>query len=427
MDLAELEPHLQQATTIDIDAAYAAFKRTSGSENIDEFLVFLRDRGYLSAEAFQELHGLAGLVEVTSYEVLSDTDRGASEQPPSSMRGAERAFAEISQLAKVTRDSKSTIDSKFAVLGFVAEGGMGQIYVAKDVLLRRNIALKRLKREAAQVTEAVARFFNEAQITAQLDHPNIVPVYSLEASRARDIAYSMKLVQGKTLKKLLEETKDLYAANRPIDENHDLDERLQYFLKLCDAIGFAHAKGVIHRDLKPENVMIGRYNELYLMDWGIARILQQSSGKSVREDTQSISVASADGKEASNSELTMAGAVLGTPRYMSPEQAQGEQLDNRSDLYAMGLILYEVVSLKKAIPGKSALDILTNAAHGLKQPLTPPSPREPIAIDLQAIIEKATASMARNASPPACRACRSAVGSYSGWIKTSSRPVPHCP
>lgn len=390
MDLVELEPYLQQVTSVDINAAFTAFKRTSGSENIDEFLVFLRDRGYVSAEAFQELLGLSGSVEITSYEIVAEGDSGASSDSPLSDRGAARAYAEVSQLARATRDSKATIDAKYTVLGFVAEGGMGQIYVAKDLLLRRNIALKRLKRAAAQQTEAVARFFNEAQITAQLDHPNIVPVHSLEASRARDIAYSMKLVQGKTLKKLLEETKDLYTQNRPIDEGHNLDERLQHFLKVCDAIGFAHAKGVIHRDLKPENVMIGRYNELYVMDWGIARILHPSATKTTREDTQTIDLSSADGKESSNSELTMAGAVLGTPRYMSPEQAQGEQLDNRSDLYALGLILFELVSLKKAVPGKTGLDILTNAAHAVKEPLTPPSPRESIAIDLEAIIDKAT-------------------------------------
>jgi serine/threonine-protein kinase len=361
--------------------------------------MFLRDRGYLSAEAFQELYGIGGTVEVTSRNMTLRSARdplqissalGAANGVGKTAEAAEKESAD----AELVNGLKDPREAKYAVLGFVAEGGMGQIHVAKDLVLRRKVALKRLKSEAAAMSEAVARFVNEAQITAQLDHPNIVPVYSLEVGQDNEIAYSMKLVQGKTLKKLLEETRDLYARGEPIDEEHDLDARLGHFVKLCDAIGFAHAKGVIHRDLKPENIMLGRFNELYVMDWGLARLVDQPAVKAPREGAASAEVSRVWGGGASASELTMAGSVLGTPRYMSPEQAHGnnEALDGRSDLYTLGLILYELVSLKKAIPGKAALETLGNAAKAMKLPLAHVSPRVAIAIDLRAIIDKATAA-----------------------------------
>jgi serine/threonine-protein kinase len=397
MKVADLEPLLELVTPVDVGVAFEAFKLQSGSEDVDQFLMFLRDRGYLSPEAFQELHGLGSPVEVTSLSITLASPGGTLSLPSALVVAEEAKPAEgdgAGANAEVVEALKNPRASKYAVIGFVGEGGMGQIHVAKDLVLRRKVALKQLKVEAAAIGEAVARFVNEAQVTAQLDHPNIVPVYSLEIGEDNQVVYSMKLVQGKTLKKLIEETKDLYAGGSPIDEDRDLDARLGHFLKLCDALSFAHNKGVIHRDLKPENIMLGRFNELYVMDWGLARLVDQPAVKAPREGEVPAEVSRVWGEgPASNSELTMTGSVLGTPRYMSPEQAQGknEALDGRSDLYTLGLILYELVSLKKAVPGKAALETLRNAGKGIKLPLVHVSPRETIAEDIRAIIEKATA------------------------------------
>src|SRR5262249_28627129 len=120
--------------------------------------------------------------------------------------------------------------------------------------------------------EALSRFVAEMQVTAQLEHPNIVPVYGLEVDGGR-VGYAMKLVRGVELEALLTETRALLEQDQPLDADHKLEKRLEHFLKVCDAAGFAHAKGIVHRDLKPANVMIGHHNEVYLMDWGIARLI----------------------------------------------------------------------------------------------------------------------------------------------------------
>jgi serine/threonine-protein kinase len=407
MKLAELQPRLEAVTSIDVGVAYQVFRGQTGSEDLDQFLIFLRDRGYLSTEGFQELYGIGSTVEVTSFSLTLASPSGdvsrafAALQAGATGAAAEPAESSIADAEEPAIALQNRKTAKYSVLGFVGEGGMGQIHVAKDLSLRRKVALKQLKEEAAKMEEAVTRFVNEAQVTAQLDHPNIVPVYSLEIGEEMQFAYSMKLVQGKTLKKLIDETKDLYASGEPIDEEHDENARLGHFLRLCDALAFAHSKGVIHRDLKPENIMIGRFNELYVMDWGLARLLDQPAGEASRQDAEGDRVSGVWGEEDGSglkSERTLMGTVLGTPRYMSPEQAKAEndQLDGRSDIYTLGLILYELASLKKAIPGKMVLETLTNAAKAVKLPLVHVSPRVTLADDLRAIIDKATAPKPSN-------------------------------
>ncbi len=268
---------------------------------------------------------------------------------------------------------------------------MGTVHVARDTELLRKVALKALSAEFS-ASSARVRFVREVQITAQLDHPHIVPVYSLEMAPGGTPAYAMKLVEGRTLSEYLEETCRAHESGAPPDEAHALPARLEHFLKICDAIDYAHGKGVIHRDLKPANVMLGRHNEIYVMDWGICRILKEVA------DDVTTALAHRLSEDAGE---TREGSVLGTPAFMSPEQAQGRTraLGPASDQCALGLLLYTVVTLRVPYEGKTALEVLNQAATGRLGPLKHAYERRPIPGELAAIIRKATAPKVEDRYP----------------------------
>ena len=240
----------------------------------------------------------------------------------------------------------------YTMLGMPAPGRHGHRAHHRDSELLRRVALKQLNANADANDSARTRFLREAQITAQLDHPNIVPVYALEVAPGGTPAYTMKLVEGRTFHALLNEARDFFAGGQWPDENRSLAQRLEHFLKVCDAMAYAHDKGAIHRDLKPANLMLGRHNEVYVMDWGLCRILRQSEDtppdKSVVMSTPDVSGSASE---------TRVGDVVGTPKYMAPEQAQGRnhELDARSDQCALGLILYEMVTLNPPYKGRRGL------------------------------------------------------------------------
>jgi eukaryotic-like serine/threonine-protein kinase len=235
--------------------------------------------------------------------------------------------------------------SGLQVVDVIGVGGMGVVYRAKQTELERQIAYKRLLN--GYTAEAKARFMREARLTAQLDHPNIVPVHLLDpGSATHPGGYAMKLVEGKTLSRLLGETRDLVAAGKPLDDEHDLETRLEIFLRVCDAIAFAHERRIIHRDIKPANIMIGKFGAIYVMDWGIARPF----GEDVPDDRYDELAGESPPTRSSEPNVTRAGMVVGSLQYMSPEQARGENstLDGKSDQYSLGLLLHELVSLKPA-------------------------------------------------------------------------------
>ena len=276
----------------------------------------------------------------------------------------------------------------YAMLGTAGAGGMGTVHIARDTELLRRVALKQLNANADANVSARTRFLREAQITAQLDHPNIVPVYALEVSPDGKPAYTMKFVEGRTFHALLNEARDFFAGGQWPDENRSLAQRLEHFLKVCDAIAYAHDKGAIHRDLKSANLMLGRHNEVYVMDWGLCRILRQP------DDTppdKSVVMSSPD--VSGSASETQIGDVVGTPKYMSPEQAQGrnDALDARSDQCALGLILYEMVTLNPPYEGRTAYEVLANAASGKRRPIVHAYLRRRIPRELRAIIDRATA------------------------------------
>ncbi len=272
---------------------------------------------------------------------------------------------------------------RYAILGEAGRGGMATVYVARDLELMRKVALKQLADDLRDVGPARLRFLREVQVTAQLDHPYIVPVYGLEVAPGGSPAYAMKLVTGSTLADYLQTAIDAYAAGGVPDEAHSLPARIEHLLKVCDAVDYAHGKGVIHRDLKPANIMLGTHGETFVMDWGICHLFGTDDPDFAPESLLSDSTGGAQ---------TEYGAVVGTPRYMSPEQAQGrrEELGPQSDQCALGLILFELVTLNAPFAGDSLLEVMQNAAAARRAVVVHAFEQRAIPAPLRAIIERAT-------------------------------------
>ena len=264
---------------------------------------------------------------------------------------------------------------KYKLGGLVAQGGMGAILSAKDVNVRRDVAMKVLLDPQQASQEDVLRFIEEAQITGQLEHPSIVPLHELGVDASGNVFYTMKFVQGRTVKDIL---KGIAAGDAATVEEYPLPRLLTVFQRVCDAVAFAHSKRVIHRDLKPENVMVGDYGETLVMDWGLAKVLPKTKAgkrivvkgsKAARRPIQADDEAAVDSvRKGSGGEIlkTMDGAVMGTPGFMAPEQAEGrtEALDERTDIYALGGILYNILTLRPPVTGKDVDEALRKVTSG---------------------------------------------------------------
>ncbi len=254
---------------------------------------------------------------------------------------------------------------KYKALTTIARGGMGIILQARDLRIRRNVAMKVMKTGAQFSRESVLRFIDEAQLTGQLEHPNIVPVYELGIDEHGETFYTMKFVKGITLDEVL---RGLRHGRKEMVEKYPLASLITIFQKICDGVAFAHAKGVIHRDLKPENVMIGAFGEVLVMDWGLAK---QTTGLQRPEGRVETALDSKPRDPLRGFE-TMHGVVIGTPPYISPEQARGEldAIDVRSDVYVLGAILYAILSLRATVQGDSVDEVLGKiTSSAIKAPL----------------------------------------------------------
>lgn len=241
--------------------------------------------------------------------------------------GAPRPAAPPSLPPSASPERNQTIEA-------IAAGGMGIVESVFDNVLLRRIARKTMRSGSDNDAELMQRFIEEAQITAQLDHPNIVPVHDLAAQVESGKAYfTMKLVDGETLGSVF---RKLHA--RPFS-GLELERVLRVFLKVCDAVSFAHSRGVVHRDLKPDNVMVGSHGQVYVMDWGVALLLRDRGGSSNDDDEQPISVAG-------TASVEQHGMLAGTIQYMAPEQAYGLVADQgpRTDVYGLGAILYVLLT-----------------------------------------------------------------------------------
>jgi eukaryotic-like serine/threonine-protein kinase len=232
-----------------------------------------------------------------------------------------------------------------------AAGGMGRVWLACDDALGRDVALKELLPELAQSAAIKARFLREARVAGQLEHPGVVPVYDVgQSADGGSPYYTMRFVRGRTLAEVAEQHHRKRASGEA--GRLDLRELLTAFTGVCNAVAYAHSRGVLHRDLKPQNVILGDYGEVILLDWGLARLVDAPEASSDRVPAP---VEGGTGLAA-----TMHGQLLGTPAYMAPEQAEGrvDQLGARTDVYGLGAILYQILTARPPFPGDDATAIL---------------------------------------------------------------------
>lgn len=255
--------------------------------------------------------------------------------------------------------------SRYKILKLIAEGGFGRIFLAQDLILGRKVVIKSLKEKHLARPESVRKFIAEAKLNAQLDHPAIVPLYSLDTDSADGLHLAMQLVNGITLKEYLKRCRERQREEPPRNRRYErsLQVRLESFLRVCDAIEYCHSRGIIHCDLKPENIMLGRHGEVYVMDWGIA----------CPEGT--------DRK----------GHLDGTPSYIAPETFRDGAATQQTDVFALGMILNEIVTLRDPVTGADFKEVITRVCAGEFEPSTPLNPRIRISKALRAVIEKARA------------------------------------
>jgi serine/threonine-protein kinase len=308
---------------------------------------------------------------------MSETDAAGTPSKKSSRKSRDsKVHVDPGGAMAASERTSVPLDRRFEVQELVGQGGMGRVYVAQDRGLGRVVALKQLQDGLETDDDALRRFVLEAQIGAQLTHPNILPLYSFERAENGAPAFAMQLVEGWTLADYAKEATDAPPEARRGQGPFALKERVGVLLGVCDAVHFAHERGVVHRDLKPENVMLGRYREVYVMDWGLARVLGQPEANVPASDSEAPPLAPEDlhslahaptvHSSAGGAKPTQHGQILGTPQYMPPEQALGQlaKIGPATDQYALGVMLGELATLRPARAWNSLGEALRQAAVG---------------------------------------------------------------
>ena len=410
----------------------------------------------------------------TGYEATMALEEGMGARECGSVGEGEGSEGTGVEALDAFLDEKRGRRAPFDVEREIARGGMGAVILARDRAIQRELAVKVMRPQIADSEEHRLRFLEEAQVTGQLEHPNIVPIHELGKDADGNLYFTMKLVKGKSLGELLKELRSVgereygsmgdgkadgtadphtptpphaHTSSPPTPPHShtpplSLPDLLNIFLKVCDGMAFAHSKGVIHRDLKPDNIMVGEFGEVQIMDWGLAKVVgtrsaERGTGSEEEDEDANIqhptsntqhpsseaaahnadTVPAGDGTAAerlqseiknqkskitsvrsdSDIALTVEGAVSGTPAYMPPEQAEGklEEIDHRSDVYSLGAILYELLTLERPVEGQTIHQVLLNVADGK---ITPPEQRTPgrhIPKELSAVVMKAMAKSRR--------------------------------
>ncbi len=266
----------------------------------------------------------------------------------------------------------------------VGKGGSGIVESCIDPALGRRVAVKMLQPQFRDDSRHRRRFVREARIMAQIEHPNVMPVHELGECGEGNYYYTMKYLKGTSLHQVLDR---LRQDSPGADSEFPIARLIDIFEHVCQAVAFAHSRGVIHRDLKPENVMIGSFGEVLVVDWGLAKVFN---------DTDDDEAARAEDQDTLYSQLleniTLDGAIAGTPTYMAPEQAAGQisNLDERTDIYSLGAILYEILTLKRTVTGTTVREVMEQVMkaeipHPLSFPRQSKIPRELAAICMKAL------------------------------------------
>jgi serine/threonine-protein kinase len=326
--------------------------------------------------------------------VASDLSRLPGEDVQASVAAVGRARTGAETTAPWPTGSGRRAGERFRILKLHAEGGLGLVYEAHDAELGRTVALKEIRPDRADLEQFRSRFVLEAEISGGLQHPGIVPVYSLGHYDDGKPFYAMRFVEGRSLREAVAE----YHAKhpRPDAATKAFRDLLNRFLDVCNAVAFAHSRGVLHRDLKPHNVMIGDYGEALIIDWGLAKATGRRDPTSGDRPEATLVPPSGSGVEP-----TEAGQAIGTPAYMSPEQARGDlaALGPTTDVYGLGAILYHLLTGRAPVAGANQEEIL---ARAIGREIAPPRSVNPnIPLTLEAVCLKALAMRPADRYPTA--------------------------
>ena len=257
----------------------------------------------------------------------------------------------------------------------LSKGGYAELRTCYDNNLGRTVVMKTLHAHIAQDVYQKARFLREARVTAQLQHPNTIPVYEIGHDRQGRVYFTMKRLEGENLRGVLE---NQIAGDEEAKRVYNLDRLLGVVIQVSNALSYAHTHGVVHRDVKPENIHIGGFGEVMLLDWGVAKVWAMEDD----EMEQNLRA---------HEELTDVGQRPGTPLYMSPEQVRGggEQIDARTDIYSVGVVLYEILTLKEPHHGENINETFDMILNEETIPPTERTPSRYIPKKLAAIAMKA--------------------------------------
>src|SRR5467141_155533 len=260
---------------------------------------------------------------------------------PSRTRPAILAFCTAMDREALRKRLQQALGQEFTVGPLLGQGGFAAVFRARDNVLNRDVAVKVLDVELAPSTVVAERFMREAQTVARLEHPHIVPIYKV--GRHKEIFYIiMRYIDGPSLGQLLETQKKLAIG-----------DAARIARQVADALAYAHSHEIVHRDIKPDNILLDKSGHVLVTDFGIAKAAQAAKEKKTGESTQ----------------LTSEGAVVGTPQYMSPEQAPGDPLDGRSDIFSPGIVLYQMLAGAPPFDGPSAADILAQLLTEEPEPI----------------------------------------------------------
>lgn len=316
--------------------------------------------------------------------IAADQQAGKGEFLAANLFGKD---ADPEQASLAGESSKPDDSGRFRIIRSYREGGLGEVLLAHDRQLDRDVAVKQIKPMWKDSVEAQQRFIQEAKVTGRLEHPGIVPIYAMGTWPDGQPYYAMRFIKGDTMKDAIDRYHSLLDQQSSADLSRlALRELLAQFVDVCNTIRYAHSKRILHRDIKPSNVMVGPYGETLVVDWGLAKLLDEPAEESMTAD-----LARAWG-ESNGSTPTQVGGIIGTPHYMSPEQAKGklDQIGTRTDVYLLGATLYQILTGHPPHKDESVSKLLKRISQGTLVPPREIAPR--IAPPLESICLKAMAT-----------------------------------